>query len=55
MEENLDKEENFEFSTDECRAFAILVDKFCESLTVEKNSSEHTVRNYKNDLLSFAM
>lgn len=55
MEENLEKIEKFEFSTDECKAFSILVDKFCESLTVEKNSSEHTVRNYKNDLLSFAI
>lgn len=55
MEENLEKKDKFEFSTDECKAFSILVDKFCESLTVEKNSSEHTVRNYKNDLLSFAI
>ena len=55
MEENLEKIEKFEFSTDECKAFSILVDKFCESLTVEKNSSEHTVRNYKNDLMSFAI
>lgn len=55
MEENLERSEKFEFSSDECKAFAILVDKFCESLIVEKNSSEHTVRNYKNDLLSFGM
>ena len=53
--EEIEKEEKFEFQTDACKAFVILVDKFCESLTVEKNSSEHTVRNYKNDLLSFAM
>lgn len=45
----------FSFETNECKAFVLLVDKFCESLSVEKNSSEHTVRNYKNDLLSFAM
>lgn len=55
MEENLEKTEKFEFSSDECKAFAILVDKFCDSLTVEKNSSQHTVRNYKNDLISFGI
>lgn len=47
--------DNFEFKTDECKKFVYLINKFCESLTVEKNSSEHTVRNYKNDLLSFAI
>ncbi len=55
MEENLESKEKFEFESQDCKAFALLVDKFCESLTVEKNSSEHTVRNYKNDLLSFAL
>lgn len=55
MKENLEITEKFEFLSDECKAFDILVDKFCESLKVEKNSSEHTVRNYKNDLLSFGM
>ena len=55
MEENLENKEKFEFESQDCKAFVLLVDKFCESLTVEKNSSEHTVRNYKNDLLSFAV
>lgn len=55
MEENLKEQEKFEFESEDCKAFVLLVDKFCESLAVEKNSSEHTVRNYKNDLLSFAV
>ena len=55
MSENLENNEKFDFKSQDCKAFALLVDKFCESLTVEKNSSEHTVRNYKNDLLAFAL
>ena len=55
MEKELEQKKEFEFQSDACKAFMILVDKFCESLTVEKNSSEHTVRNYKNDLISFAL
>lgn len=49
------KTENFEFESAECKAFVVLVDKFCESLSVEKNSSNHTIRNYRNDLISFAI
>ena len=55
MAENLENTEKFEFTSNECKAFAILVEKFCESLTVEKNYSDHTVRNYRNDLLSFGV
>lgn len=55
MEQEIEEKENFEFKSDACKAFVILVDKFCEALTVEKNSSVHTVRNYKNDLISFAL
>lgn len=55
MEQELETKQDFEFKSDACKAFVILVDKFCESLTVEKNSSQHTVRNYKNDLISFAL
>lgn len=35
--------------------FNTLIEEFCNSLHIEKNASEHTSRNYKNDLESFAL
>ena len=33
--------------------YLMFVDRFCESLAVERNASPHTVRNYRADLLDF--
>lgn len=45
--------EEYKYSSEECKKFVALIEKFCENLSVEKNSSVHTIRNYKNDLISF--
>lgn len=55
MSKHLEIDENFDFKTNQCLEFIKLVDKFCVSLNVEKNSSKHTIRNYRNDLTSFAI
>lgn len=55
MSEGLEISDEYNFETPECKEFLSLVDKFCESLHVERNSSEHTIRNYKNDLISFCI
>lgn len=48
-------EQNINFKTEQCNKFAELVYKFCDSNKYEKSYSDHTIRNYKNDLISFAM
>lgn len=45
--------QSFKFSTDACKDLCQLIDSFCESLLVERNYSQHTIRNYNNDLMSF--
>lgn len=55
MSELIEENIEFEFKSEACKNFCNLIDKFCESLSVEKNYSQHTIRNYKNDLLSFVI
>lgn len=55
MDEQIEKNTEFEFTQPECVEFVKLIYRFCNSLSVENNYSEHTVRNYKNDLLGFAI
>lgn len=33
--------------------FIQMIGRFCDSLHVENNASDHTVRNYKNDLFAY--
>lgn len=53
MSEELDSQ--ITLSTDSCKDFLKLIEKFCESNQFEKAYSKHTVRNYKNDLIGFVM
>lgn len=55
MDKELENIENIEFKNKDCEDAALLVKKFCESLIVEKNYSDHTYRNYYNDLISFIL
>lgn len=47
------QEEKYEFKLDSSKQCLKLIGEFCESLKIEKNFSEHTLRNYKNDLIAF--
>lgn len=55
MDTNINDDQKYIIKSKDVQSFMLLIDKFCESLEVEKNSSEHTVRNYKNDLISYAI
>lgn len=55
MTDSIKENTEYEFKSEDCKEFVLLVDKYCQSLKVESNSSQHTIRNYKNDLLSFAI
>lgn len=47
------KEQEYSFKTQDCNSFCELIDSFCQSLKIERNYSAHTIRNYRNDLLSY--
>ena len=42
--------ENYSLKKDECVKFDSFIEKFGNSLALEKNYSEHTIRNYKNEM-----
>lgn len=50
-----DVDTEYEFAMQTSLDFIKLIDEFCVSLQVEKNSSAHTIRNYKNDLITYVM
>ena len=53
MKNSLETKYSFDLSKQNIKQFLDDINEFCDSLIYEKHYSEHTVRNYKNDLLSF--
>ena len=50
-----DNKISYEIKNQCCNNFVELIEQFCQSLEVEKNFSKHTIRNYRNDLMSFVL